>query len=98
MKRPSVHPAANRELLEAFDYYEDQVAGLGEAFLIQFEESVSFLMTHPEAAPQLTSEVRHHPLSRFPYSIIYRLLKGHLRILAVAHQRRRPFYWIGRLR
>lgn len=41
--------------------------------------------------------VRRMMLSRFPYHIDYRLLESeHLRILAVAHNRRRPEYWAGR--
>jgi plasmid stabilization system protein ParE len=36
-------------------------------------------------------------LSRFPYHIYYRLLESDdLRILAVAHNHRRPEYWGGR--
>jgi plasmid stabilization system protein ParE len=32
-------------------------------------------------------------VKRFPYSVFYRLREDHVRILAVAHQKRRPFYW-----
>lgn len=33
---------------------------------------------------------------RFPYSIVYRLDGESIRILAIAHQHRRPRYWAGR--
>jgi hypothetical protein len=35
-------------------------------------------------------------LARFPYSILYRVRADHIRVLAIAHQNRRPFYWRGR--
>lgn len=95
--RYSFHPAADRELLEAFNYYENRVERLGYDFLNEVEEAVRFLLTYPEAAPRVAQEVRRYTLNRFPYSIFYRLRRGGLRILAVAHQSRRPFYWIGRL-
>ena len=98
MMRYSFHPAADRELLEAFNHYQDLGERLGYGFLDEVEEAVRFLLEYPEGAPRIKAEVRRYSLSRFPYSIFYRLRKDHLRILAVAHQSRRPFYWIGRLR
>lgn len=95
--RYSFHPAANRELLEAFNHYEDQVEQLGFRFLQEVEKAVGLLLVYPEAAPRIAGEVRCYTLNRFPYSIIYRLRRDRLRILAIANQSRRPFYWIGRL-
>jgi plasmid stabilization system protein ParE len=41
--------------------------------------------------------LRRFVLPRFPYSLIYRHLGAdEVRILAVAHQKRRPRYWTGR--
>lgn len=33
---------------------------------------------------------------RFPYTLVFRVQDSSIRILAVAHQRRRPGYWVGR--
>jgi plasmid stabilization system protein ParE len=95
--RYSFHPAADRELLEAFNYYEDRVESLGYGFLDEVEKAIQFLLAHPEAAPRVGAEVRSYTLDRFSYSLIYRIRRDRLRILAVAHQSRRPYYWIGRL-
>jgi toxin ParE1/3/4 len=40
---------------------------------------------------------RRWKLARFPYSIIY-LGTEHVRVIAIAHDRRRPGYWRGRSR
>jgi len=96
--RVTFNPAARRELREARDFYEDEREGLGAEFVAAVEDAILLLQTHPEAAPQVAPQVRLHVIKRFPYSIIYsRLQKNHLGILAIAHQSRRPFYWIGRL-
>ncbi|MBK7425134.1 MAG: type II toxin-antitoxin system RelE/ParE family toxin [Propionivibrio sp.] len=43
-----------------------------------------------------TGTRRQYNFRRFPYSIIYQVTVEELRILAVAHHRRRPGYWSGR--
>lgn len=96
--RITFNPAARRELRDARDVYEDEREGLGDEFVAAVEEAIDLLRRHPEAAPQIAPQVRRCVVRRFPYSVIYTFLqKDHLSILAVAHQSRRPFYWIGRL-
>jgi hypothetical protein len=36
-------------------------------------------------------------LRRFPFAIVYRLAGEFVLVLAIAHMRRRPGYWRGRL-
>jgi toxin ParE1/3/4 len=92
----SFNSFAEAELKEAFDHYEKESAGLGEAFLAAVEDAVASLLEHPQAAPVLREPYRKKALFRFPYNIIYRVKVDEVRILAVPHKRRRPFYWLGR--
>ena len=46
-------------------------------------------------APELGA--RRAAARRFPYSIAFMELATVVRILAVAHEKRRPGYWVGRL-
>ena len=46
---------------------------------------------------ELEPDIRRVPLQRFPLSIVYRENPGGFQVLAVAHNRRRPQYWLGRL-
>ena len=41
--------------------------------------------------------VRRVFFKRFPYSLFFIELPTRYRVLAVAHSRRRPFYWRGRI-
>jgi toxin ParE1/3/4 len=36
-------------------------------------------------------------MARFPYAVVYSLIDDAVYVLAVAHSRRRPFYWQDRL-
>jgi hypothetical protein len=35
-------------------------------------------------------------VARFPYAVLYSIVGERIRVIAVAHDRRRPFYWSGR--
>lgn len=90
----SFHPAGARELTQAADYYELVREGLGQKFLEAFERTIDQIRRHPEAAPIVGQSVRKALLeSRFPYSVLYSIRPAEIRILAVAHHRRRPLYW-----
>lgn len=97
MKAAVFHRLAERELVEAVEYYENERRGLGEELLVEIEGAIVFLDRYPEAAPRVGRKVRSCVLPRFPYSLIYRqLATGQIRILAVAHHKRRPQYWTTR--
>jgi hypothetical protein len=40
--------------------------------------------------------VRTKVIAAFPYSLMYTVLDDSVLVLAIAHHRRRPFYWHGR--
>ena len=88
--------AAERELHEAFDFYELESPGLGEVFLAEIERRLAQIAAFPEASESLSEGVRRRLLHTFPYALLYSLRADEVRILAVAHQRRRPFYWEDR--
>ena len=97
MTQTIFHPVARRELEEAIDYYNAESQGLGSEFREEVQRVLALLTRFPRLGQPVRGSVRRMMLSRFPYCIYYRLLAPDtLRILAVAHNRRRPEYWAGR--
>jgi toxin ParE1/3/4 len=90
------HSLAEKELLDAVSYYEEQETGLGLEYLGEVEHAVNFLMRYPEAGAKVKSSVRRLTLPKFPYSLLYRVLEEQIRVLAVAHHKRKPQYWVDR--
>jgi len=90
------HRLAALEFEAAEDSYETGRRGEGPRFTSTVEEAPFLLRQHPEAAPVVRGEVRAKTLKRYPYKIYYRIKGDSLRILAVAHQKRAPLYWLGR--
>ncbi len=91
------HPAAEAEFLELVGYYESKVIGLGRNLIDELEDLVSRIIDSPSAW-QIAAEpnIRKAPLDKFPLSIIYRYQENNLQILALAHDKRRPAYWLLR--
>jgi toxin ParE1/3/4 len=92
------HPEAAAEHLEAIAYYEGHRPGLGAAFVAEFERAVTEITQTPSRYPmERKPDIRRAQLRRFPFAVLYREAGGNVQILAVAHHRRRPAYWLGRL-
>jgi plasmid stabilization system protein ParE len=92
----SFNPQARVELKEASAYYGLESEALRKRFLLAVEEALEQVLAHPEASKVVRGDVRRKSLPRFPYSLLYTIRSHEVRILAVMHQRRRPFYWWGR--
>ena len=91
------HPAAESEYLEAIAYYESKRPGLGASFLAEFETAIGAVLAAPHRNPvEKPPDVRRKSLKRFPYTVLYRETAESVQVLAVAHHRRRPQYWLGR--
>lgn len=87
------HTEAEAEMNEAADYLNRESTGLGEVFLDDIQHAIDLITSHPEIAPIAKGRVRRKLLRKFPYSLVYSASGEEIRILAVMHQHRRPFYW-----
>ena len=94
--RVSLNRLARQELRDATDYYQAQNPTLASDFADEIRRCVQSIRAHPRAAPLLRDPIRRKLAERFPYAIFYELRPGVIRILAIAHAKRKPFYWLGR--
>jgi plasmid stabilization system protein ParE len=93
----SLAPEAAQELMEGALFYARQAnPGLGERFITEFERCAALLAEQPKLGAVWRGAVRRFPLRRFPYNIIYSLGIAELRVIAVAHQSRKPGFWRSR--
>lgn len=92
---------AREEVLEATRWYETQRRGLRAEFLSSLDEAVArmarvgaALAIMPISDP--AAPIRRIQLRRFPYALVFIELPTRIRVVAVAHDRRRPGYWRDR--
>lgn len=87
---------AKQELEDAVRYYEYAYSGLGKAFKEEIRRAVLRIAEYPQAWSVEYSDVRKYLLHKFPYKLLYSTEEDHILVIAVAHQHRKPNYWIGR--
>lgn len=86
-----LHRLASEDLATAVRFYRREAgAGLARRFLAEFERTAKLLEQHPGLGTPTAEGRRTHPLTDFPYSVIYKHDGTDLRILVVRHQSRDP--------
>lgn len=102
MKPARLTSGALREMAEAASWYESKQPGLADRFLDDIGNQIALVREYPSAFPVLRdtskAEVRRALLPNFPYALVFFELSTEIRVIAVAHQSRRPGYWLHRLR
>ena len=92
----SFHESAEKELFSAIEFYEEHQPGLGLRFSEEVKATIERICTHPHAWASIDSKTRRCLTSRFPYGILYRIIKNNIQIMAIMHLHRKPDYWSGR--
>ncbi len=81
---------AQKELDDAVVFYEVEQNRLGLRFRDEVRKAIDRIKMFPKTWPIERCEVRKCFVHKFPYSI----QKDKIVILAIAHQHRKPGYWI----
>jgi plasmid stabilization system protein ParE len=94
---------ANAEYRLGGRWYEARRAHLGVEFLDAVDEPIDRITALPRSGspvPRMPADlpVRTMAVTRFPYHVVYLEANDGIRILAVAHERRKPGYWKTRLK
>jgi plasmid stabilization system protein ParE len=84
---------ADVEFRESARYYEDKAPGLGVAFIAEVHRVAAVVASQPSIGSPVDDELRKFVLRRFSYNLIYAVEDDEVVITAVAHHKRRPFYW-----
>jgi plasmid stabilization system protein ParE len=94
---------ADAEYRFAGGWYEARRAHLGIEFFDAVDATIDQIVAMPRAGARVHRlpadlTVRRRAVSRFPYHVVYLEMATHIRILAIAHDRRKPGYWKDRLK
>jgi plasmid stabilization system protein ParE len=100
--RVELHLEARAELRAAALWYDERRPGLGDELI----EEVTSLVERIREAPALfhvwpgtsatRATIQRAVVNRFPYVIAFEIHGDHILVLAIAHTRRRPLYWLVR--
>ncbi len=76
-------PRARKELLDAWDWYDDRWAGLGDRFMREVEKKLEQIGKTAYRYTERRKGFRETKINVFPYLIIYRIQKQK-KIIAVS--------------
>ena len=93
-----IRPEAEADVFDAFRWYNDQVPGLGQEFLVELDDAFESIRANPEASRKLHREFRRALTRRFPYSVYYAIRGERIVVFAVLHAARDPRLWAKRAR
>ena len=91
--RLTVSARAIREIGEAYEWYEEQVPGLGRELIEALESMFEVIVRSPGLYAEMQRGVRRGLLSRFPYGVFYASKGDIVSILGVVHTSRDPRGW-----
>ena len=95
-------PDADGEAIAAAIWYDNRQPGLGSDFLFEYQQALDRIRRDPESLPRLDSyhgphEIRRVPMARFAYGLLFLCRPIEVLVVATAHVRRGPYYWLERL-
>ncbi len=96
-KHLRIQSQAQHEINEAFEWYFKRNPGAAGAFLTEIGAGMAQIASHPQLYPSYTVNTRRCVLSGFPYSVVFQEKDDIILVVAVAHAKRRPGYWRGRI-
>ena len=96
MLKLTFHPDVSNEIKVSYNWYQEKAEGLGEDFINELESAYRAIIEFPQTWPKFQKGFRRFLLSRFPFSVIYRINGNEIYVVAVMHQSRKPNYWVNR--
>ena len=97
-KRVIVEPEAEADLAEAYAWYDEQRAGLGDDFLLCIEAAIEAIGERPKSFPIVQSQTRRALVRRFPYLVLFVELPDLITVVGIFHASRDPQRWTPRMR
>ena len=91
-----IREEAEKELTEAFNWYEERVSGLGSEFLSCIDDACRSLLRNPKHYPFIHGIIRRAMVRRFQYEVFFFEENEKIIVIAVFHAKRNPERWQNR--
>ena len=97
-----IHPGAAAEIEAAAAFLNERTPGAGNDFIV----AVGATMRNARRRPQIGSlvpahrskvEIRRMRVRPNDYQVVYAVYADHALVVSVAHNKRKPLYWLDRV-
>lgn len=86
--------AARDDRAEAYRFYRERGIHVARAFDRDLRSALDLLRERPRIGTTFVADLRRKLLDRFPYSVLYRVQKDGILVVALRHDRREPGHWL----
>jgi plasmid stabilization system protein ParE len=86
-------PTVDADIEAAFDWYEREEIGLGQALIAELADAYDRIRNNPFAYQELRSGIRRVLTHRFPYGVYFSIEENLIVVVAVLHTARDPAEW-----
>jgi hypothetical protein len=85
-------PIAEKEYFEAWDWYENELTGLGDRFGNSVSKQIEVISKSPLIYPNKKANSRECKIEDFPYLVVYKIYpaKNFIYITSIFHTSRNP--------
>ncbi len=89
-------PTANNDLLNGYDFYEQQERGIGQYFLDSLFSDIDSLLIYHGVHPVFFGKYHRMLSQRFPFAIYYQIEDEDIVVCAILDCRKNPAWTKGR--
>jgi plasmid stabilization system protein ParE len=90
-------PEFLEDIIDVADWYDHQIAGLGQDFLEGIDACIDKIAKMPTIYEMVKRNYRRALVRRFPYAIFFESVDSRVTVYAVIHTARHPDTWRERL-
>lgn len=88
-----VRPEAEADIEESFNWYEDEIPGLGHEFRHALRSTLSLVRSNPFLFPVVHRQIRRAIVKRFPHAFFFFVEDENVIVTACVHHKRDPRVW-----
>ena len=91
-------PEVEKDVQSAYNWYEEQLPGLGEDFLLSTDAATYTILRKPLLNAIEYKGIRKVKTKRFPFGVFYVVDKTVVTVIAIVHLSRHPRTWRKRVK
>ncbi len=91
-----LHPDAVTELDSSAVWYAERSPSASRNFLVAIDVAIATIVSDPNRFAYIDNRHQACAVKKFPFQVVFRQATGSIQVIAIAHAKRRPGYWIVR--
>jgi hypothetical protein len=97
LKLLKFHKESKKDLNAILNFYKIKNVNILNQFKIELSNKIKSIKNSPQLYSKIKGNIRKCKLNKYPFNIIFVEKENIILILAIAHFKRKPYYWKKRI-